>query len=171
MINKDQGVNEKIKAKEVRLIDTDGTQLGIVSRDDALETAQKRNMDLVNVAPTAKPPVCRIMDYGKYQYEKSKREKEARKKQKTVTLKEVKVRPNIEEHDFQVKAKKGRKFLEAGDKVKVTVMFRGREVTHSENGKELCEKLAQELEDCAVVEKKPKLEGRNMIMIMSPRER
>ncbi len=169
MISKDHWVNENIKAKEVRLIDTDGTQLGVLKKDEALEIAQKKNLDLVNVAPTAKPPVCRIMDYGKYQYEKSKREKEARKKQKTVSVKEVKVRPNIEEHDFQVKIKNGRKFLEQGDKVKVTVMFRGREVTHPENGKELCDKLAEELEDCATIEKKPKLEGKNMIMILSPR--
>jgi len=169
VITKNQLVNEQIKAKEVRLIDTDGTQLGIVKTKDALEIAQKKNLDLVNVAPTAKPPVCRIMDFGKYQYEKSKREKEARKKQKTVTLKEIKVRPNIEDNDFNTKVKNGKKFLEKGDKVKVTVMFRGREITHVSNGKELCERMAQELEDYATVEKKPKLEGRNMIMILAPK--
>ncbi len=169
MIAKNQRVNDEIKAKEVRLIDTDGTQLGIVKTKDALEIAQKKNLDLVNVAPTAKPPVCRIMDFGKYQYEKSKREKEARKKQKSVSLKEIKVRPNIEDNDFYTKAKNGRKFLEKGDKVKVTVMFRGREITHTENGKEICERMAQELADYAVVERKPKLEGRNMIMILAPK--
>jgi len=123
----------------------------------------------VNVAPSAKPPVCRIMDFGKYQYEKSKREKEARKKQKVVSVKEIKVRPNIEDNDFNTKVKNGKKFLEKGDKVKVTVMFRGREITHVENGKELCKRMAEELEDYATVEKKAKLEGRNMTMILSPK--
>lgn len=130
--------------------------------------AQEKNLDLVNVAPNAKPPVCRIMDYGKYKYEQSKRDKEARKKQKTITVKEVKVRPNIEDHDLNVKVKNAQRFLENEDKVKVTVMFRGREITHSELGKVVCDRIAEALKDYSTVEKKAKVEGRNMIMILAP---
>ena len=126
-------------------------------------------MDLVEVAPSAKPPVCRLMDYGKFKFEQGKRDKESRKKQKIVSIKEVKMRPNIEEHDFQVKAKNARKFLTAGDKLKFTIMFRGRQVTHPELGEKLCIKLAQELSDISTIEKMPKLEGRNMVMILVPK--
>ncbi len=127
-------------------------------------------MDLVEVAPAAKPPVCRIIDYGKYRYEQSKREKEARKNQKIINVKEVKFRLGIEEHDFQVKAKNAAKFLKSGDKVKVTVMFRGREISHADLGKAICTKLANQLSDIAVVEKQPNVEGRNMTMILAPKQ-
>jgi len=144
--------------------------LGITSLEEALKKAREKNLDLVNVAPNAKPPVCRIMDFGKYKYEQSKREKEAKKKQKTMDVKEVKIRPNIEEHDFQVKVRNGSRFLEGGDKIKVTIVFRGREITHSDIGHELCSRYAEELSDKGVVEKKPKIEGKNMVMIMAPKQ-
>ena len=142
--------------------------MGIVSAKEALRLAQEQNLDLVEVAPNAKPPVCRIMDFGKHKYEQSKREKEAKKKQRVISVKEVKLRPNIEDHDFQTKAKNGRRFLEDGDKVKVTIMFRGREISHAELGKKLCERMAEELKDISTVERQPKLEGKNMIMILNP---
>ena len=131
--------------------------------------AEEKGVDLVEVAPSAKPPVCRLMDYGKFKFEQGKRDKESRKKQKIISSKEVKMRPNIEEHDFQVKAKNARKFLTAGDKLKFTIMFRGRQVTHPELGEKLCIKLAQELSDISTIEKMPKLEGRNMVMILVPK--
>jgi translation initiation factor IF-3 len=162
-------VNEQIRAREVRVVDSEGTQLGIMPLRDALRVAAEKNLDLVAVAPNAKPPVCRIMDFGKYKYEQSKREKESRRNQKIITLKEVKVRPNIEDHDFLVKLKNARRFLEDGDKVKATVMFRGREITHPELGKRLLVRLARELEGLASVEKEPKVEGRNMVMILTPK--
>lgn len=162
-------MNEQIRAKEVRVIDPEGNQLGIMSLRDALREAAERNLDLVAMSMTAKPPVCRIMDFGKYRFEQGKREKEARKNQKIITVKEVKVRPNIEEHDFQVKLKNARRFLENGDKVKATVMFRGREITHPENGQKLLLRLAKEVEDIGNVERVPKVEGRNMIMILTPK--
>lgn len=123
----------------------------------------------MEVAPSAKPPVCRLMDYGKFKFEQSKREKEARKKQKIISVKEVKMRPNIDEHDFQVKARNARKFLDAGDKVKVTIMFRGRQITHPELGQKLSLKLVEELSDISVMEKPPKIEGRNMVSILVPK--
>lgn len=162
-------INEQINAREVLVIDTDGVQLGVMKTEEALQAAQRKKLDLVNVAPASQPPVCRIMDYGKFKYEQSKREREARKKQKMVTIKEVKLRPNIEKHDFAVKVKNSRRFLEEGDKVKVTVMFRGREITHPELAQRLCKRLLEELGDQVVVERFPKLEGRNMIMILSPK--
>ena len=168
-ITKNLFVNEQIKAREVLVIDVDGNQLGVMALKDALEAARQKRLDLVNVAPNARPPVCRLMDFGKYKYEQSKKEREARKKQKLITLKEVKLRPKIEQHDFAVKVKSSRRFLESGDKVKVTVMFRGRELAHPEIAQRLCRQLAQELNDCAVVERNAKLEGRNMTMILSPK--
>ncbi|MDD4776338.1 MAG: translation initiation factor IF-3 [Syntrophomonas sp.] len=168
-MSKDWRVNEEIRVKEVRLVSEDGEQLGIVPIREALALAEEKNLDLVEVAPSAKPSVCRLMDYGKFKFEQSKREKESRKKQKIVSIKEVKMRPNIEEHDFQVKAKNARKFLSAGDKLKFTIMFRGRQVTHPELGEKLCIQLAKELSDISTVEKHPKLEGRNMVMILVPR--
>lgn len=162
-------VNEQIRAREVLVIDSDGTQRGVMKIDEALQLARERKLDLVNVAPSARPPVCRIMDYGKYRYEQSKKEREARKRQKTTTVKEVKFRPNIDTHDFDVKVRRSKKFLENGDKVKVTVMFRGREVTHPEIAHRLCRKLAADLEDYAVIEKPAKHEGRNMTMILAPK--
>lgn len=146
-----------------------GEQLGIMNPKEALEIAYDRHLDLVEIAPTAKPPVCRIMDYGKYRYEQQKREKEAKKKQKVFDVKEVKFRPGIEEHDIEVKLKNATRFLNDGDKVKFTIMFRGRELTHPELGEELLKKVAEKIKDIAVVERKSKLEGRNMIMIVAPK--
>jgi translation initiation factor IF-3 len=153
----------------VRLIDVDGTQVGIVPFREALRIAEERGLDLVEVAAQAKPPVCRIMDFGKYKYEMSKRDKEARKKQRVISIKEVKLRPGIEEHDFQVKMRNALRFLSDGDKVKVTLIFRGREIIHPEIGEKLLKRLAAEVEHVALVERLPKLEGRNMIMILAPR--
>jgi len=143
--------------------------LGIMNIRDARIAAEESNLDLVNVAPNAKPPVCRIMDYGKFKYEQSKKEKEARKNQKIITLKEVRMTPNIEEHDFQVKMKNVVKFLSEGDKVKVSVRFRGREITHSSLGQQLLMRLALAIKEDAIVERMPKLEGRQMIMILAPK--
>jgi translation initiation factor IF-3 len=154
----------------VRLIDVNGDQLGIKSLREALQIAEEKNLDLVNVAPTAKPPVCRIMDYGKFKYEQSKKEKEARKNQKTIDIKEIRMTPNIEEHDFQTKLRNVVKFLQAGDKVKASVRFRGREITHTEIGQKVLVRLAQECEPYATVERAPKLEGRSMIIILNPKQ-
>lgn len=162
-------INEEIRAREVRVIVDGGEQLGIMSSRDALKAAAERHLDLVEIAPTAKPPVCKIMDFGKYRYEQQKREKEARKKQKTFDIKEVKLRPGIEDHDFEVKLKAAIRFLEDGDKVKVTIMFRGRELSHPELGEVLLNRMAGELKETAVVERVPKLEGKNMIMIVAPK--
>lgn len=141
-----------------------------MSPKEAMKIAEEHGLDLVTVAPKAKPPVCRILDYGKYKYEQNKKDKEAKKKQKTINVKEVKLRPNIEEHDFNTKLNNAKKFLQKEDKVKVTIMFRGREITHPENGKELCNKMAEELKDVAEVEKKPSVEGKNMIMVLAPKQ-
>jgi len=136
---------------------------------EALQKAAERNLDLVAVSLNAKPPVCRIMDFGKYKFEQSKREKEARKNQKQITVKEVKVRPNIEEHDYQVKLRNARRFLTGGDKVKATVMFRGREITHPQLGQKLLDRMAADVADVGSVERAPKVEGRNMVMILAPK--
>lgn len=160
-------INEEIRVREVRVVSSTGEQLGIMQTRDALRTAAEQQLDLVEVAPTAKPPVCRIMDFGKFKYEQQKRDKEAKKKQKVVTVKEVKLRPNIEEHDFNVKLKNAQRFLEDGDKVKVTIMFRGRELSHPELGKQILVKMANALKDIVTVEREPKLEGKNMIMILA----
>ena len=162
-------INEEIRAREVRVITADGEQLGVMSGRAAQQLAVERHLDLVEIAPTAKPPVCKIMDYGKFRYEQQKREKEARKKQKTFDIKEVKLRPGIEDHDFNVKYKNVVRFLEDGDKVKVTIMFRGRELSHPELGEVLLNRMAQQLKEIAVVERVPKLEGKNMIMIVAPK--
>lgn len=156
--------------REVRVISATGQQLGIMSPREALRIAAEQHLDLVEISPTAKPPVCRIMDYGRYRYEQQKREKEVRKKQKIVTVKEVKIRPNIEEHDFSVKLKHAQRFLGDGDKVKITVMFRGRELSHPELGREMLAKMATALQEIAHVERDAKLEGKNMIMIMAPKQ-
>ena len=160
-------INEEIRAREVRVVSADNDQLGIMSVRDALAMAEEQHLDLVEVAPNGKPPVCRIMNYGKYRYEQQKREKEAKKKQKTFTLKEVKLRPHIEDHDFYVKLKNAAKFLGDGNKVKVTIMFRGRELSHPELGLNVLTRFAGELTDQAVVEKEAKLEGRNITMILA----
>ncbi len=167
-ISKDFRINEEIRVREIRVVDTEGGQLGIMSVRDALKLAEEKNLDLVEIAPQAKPPVCRIMDFGKYKYEQSKKEKEARKKQKVIEVKEIKMRPNIEDHDFLVKAKNAERFLKEGDKVKASIIFRGREIVHTQLGKNLLVRLAEEIKEVGVVERQPKLEGKNMIMIISP---
>jgi translation initiation factor IF-3 len=161
-------VNESIRAKEVRLIDANGDQLGVKSRDEALEIARTRNLDLVLVAPNAKPPVCRIMDYGKYRYEQQKKEKEARKKQRVINIKEFRFTPVIGDHDFNTKLRHTRRFIENGDKVKASVRFRGRAITHKDLGREVLERLAEEVKDVAIVETKVKMEGRQMFMVLAP---
>lgn len=161
-------VNEKIRAREVRLIDSNGDQLGVKSKKDALEIAQTRNLDLVLVAPGAKPPVCRIMDYGKFRYEQQKKDKEARKKQRIISVKEVRFTPGIGDHDFETKLRNARKFLENGDKVKAAVRFRGRAITHKELGREVLERFAEEVKDIGTVESRPKMEGRHMFMMIGP---
>ncbi|MBE7030572.1 MAG: translation initiation factor IF-3 [Ruminococcaceae bacterium] len=160
-------INEQIRDKEVRLVDTDGSQLGIVSIEEAMQKANDRGVDLVKIAPQAKPPVCKIMDYGKYKFELAKRDKEARKNQKTVTLKEIRLSPSIDTHDFETKVNHTIKFLKAGDKVKITVRFRGREMNHSSLGKVLLERFAEAVSDAGTMEKEPKMEGRNMFMVIA----
>ena len=150
------------------MIDVEGEQLGIVPLKEALQRATERNLDLVNVAPAANPPVCRIMDYGKYRYEQAKREKDARKNQKIISVKEVRLSTNIEENDFQTKLRNVRKFLEKGDKVKATIRFRGRQIAHSELGKDVLMKLYENVKDIAAMERTPKMEGRSMLMILTP---
>lgn len=169
VISKDHFVNESIRAREVRVIGADGEQIGIKSLREALKLAEEANLDLVNVAPQAKPPVCRVMDYGKYRYEIQKREKEARRNQRVIELKEVRFSSKIEEHDYQTKMRNVNKFLKAGDKVKCTVRFRGREITHADIGRKILERAAEETKDIADVERRPKLEGRSMIMILVPK--
>lgn len=168
VISKDLRINDEIRARDVRLVGEEGEQLGILQLRDALQIAIEKSLDLVEIAPTAKPPVCKVMDYGKFKYEQAKRDKEARKKQKTTEIKEVKLRPNIEDHDFETKARNAQRFLQDGDKVKVTIMFRGREITHPELGRVLCLRLAEFCKPEANIERDPKLEGRNMIMILTP---
>ncbi len=153
----------------MRVIGADGSQLGILPLKDALRLAEEKGLDLVEVAPQAKPVVCRIMDFGRFKYEQSKREKEAKKKQHVVNLKEIKLRPNIEAHDFEVKTRNTMRFLKEGDKVKVTMMFRGRQIVHTQIGQELLNRLANAVQHVAIVERQPKLEGRSMIMILAPK--
>ena len=162
-------MNEGIRAREVRVVDNNGEQLGIMSVREALSIAGERGLDLVEVAPSAKPPVCRIMDYGKHRYEQSKRDKAAKKKQKIVNVKEIRMSPKIDEHDFEVKLKAAERFLKSGDKVKVTVRFRGREIVHSNLARTKLDSLATQLKEVAVVERPPKLEGRQMIAVLAPR--
>ncbi|AWI13070.1 MULTISPECIES: translation initiation factor IF-3 [Bacillaceae] len=162
-------VNEGIRAREVRLIDANGEQLGIKSKVEALEIAARRNLDLVLVAPNAKPPVARIMDYGKFRFEQQKKEKEARKNQKVISIKEVRFSPTIDEHDFNTKLRNARKFLEKGDKVKASLRFKGRAITHKEIGQKVLDRLAAECSDIAVIESKPKMEGRSMFLVLAPK--
>jgi len=169
VISKDLRVNDEIRAREVRLIDKDGQQVGIMSLREALRLAGESGLDLVEISPSAKPPVCRIMDYGRYKYELAKREKEARKKQRVVHIKEVKMRPTIEDHDFEVWVRRTERFLEEGDKIKGIITFRGREIVHADLGRKVLDRLAQRVAHLAVVERPPKLEGRNMIMILNPK--
>ncbi|MCC2685047.1 MAG: translation initiation factor [Paenibacillaceae bacterium] len=169
IISTEHLVNEAIRAREVRLIGSGGEQLGIKPFREAMQIALDANLDLVNVAPTAKPPVCRIMDYGKYRYEMQKKDKEARKNQKIVELKEVRFSATIDEHDFQTKLRNVVKFLGEGDKVKLTVRFRGREITHADIGQRVLERVGKEVAELCSVERRPKLEGRSMIMILAPK--
>jgi translation initiation factor IF-3 len=160
-------INEEIRVKEIRVVSMAGEQLGIMLVRDALQIAQEKELDLVEVAPNAKPPVCRIMDYGKYRYEQSKREREARKKQKVIEIKEIRMTPKIESHDFQDKIKAAQKFLSDGDKVKAIIRFRGREIVHADLGRELLMQLFANVKEHAVLEREPKIEGKNMIMIIA----
>lgn len=169
IIKKKQEINESIRDREVRLIDSNGEQLGIVSSRQALEMAAERKLDLVKIAPNAKPPVCRIMDFGKYKYEQAKREKEAKKKQKIINVKEVRLSLNIEEHDLNTKANRAIKFLEKGDKVKVSLRFKGRELGHTHLGVDVLNKFFAIVSEVCAMEKKPKMEGRSMIMILAPK--
>ena len=161
-------INEEIRDKEVRLISNDGEQLGIVAIQKAQEIAVEKGMDLVKIAPQAKPPVCKIMDYGKFRFEQAKREKEARKNQRVVEIKEIRLTPNIDNGDLNTKVKNACRFLKDGDKVKVSVRFRGREVTHSSLGQDLLHRFAELCSECSTVEKQPKLEGRQMLMFLAP---
>ena len=160
-------LNEQIRDKEIRLIGDDGEQLGIMSAKDALKMAKEAGLDLVKIAPTAKPPVCKIVDYGKYRYEQARREKEAKKKQKVTEVKEIHLSPNIDVNDLTTKANQARKFIEKGNKVKVALRFRGREMAHMATGKEVLDTFFEKLSDVAVVEKPAKLEGRSMIMVLA----
>lgn len=159
-------INEQIRDKEVRLIGEDGEQLGVMSARDALKLAKEAELDLVKIAPTAKPPVCKIIDYGKYRYEMARKEKEAKKKQKITDVKEIRLSPNIEDNDLNTKVNAARKFIEKGDKVKVTLRFRGREMAHMANSKVILDVFAEKLADIAVVEKPAKLEGRSMQIVL-----
>jgi translation initiation factor IF-3 len=161
-------INEEIRDKEVRLIDADGSMLGIVSAKEAQKLAISKNLDLVKIAPQANPPVCKIMDYGKYMFELAKKEKEAKKNQKITAIKEVWIKPNIEEHDFGFKAKNAYRFLKEGNKVKVSVRFRGRELNYTSLGEAVLNRFAEAVSEVGTVERKPKLEGRNMIMVLNP---
>ena len=160
--------NEEIREKEVRVVTQDGEQLGIMSSKEAYELAQQKGLDLVNIAPTAKPPVCKIMNLGKYKFELQKREKENRKNQKIINVKEIQLSPSIDTNDLNTKCRNASKFLSKGDKVKVTVRFRGRELTHTEIGEALLKRFAEEIKDVGAVERPAKLEGRNMTMFLAP---
>ena len=160
-------INEQIRDKEVRLIGEDGSQLGIMSAKEAYEKAVEAGLDLVKIAPQAKPPVCKIIDYGKYRYELSRKEKEAKKKQKIVELKEVRLSPNIDDNDLNTKISAARKFLSKGNKVKVTLRFRGREITHMNASKHILDEFAESLADISAIEKAPKVEGRSMTMVLT----
>ena len=163
-------INEEIRDKEIRVIDSNGDQIGIMSSREALDRAIERELDLVKIAPKAKPPVCKIMDYGKYVFEQSKREKEARKNQKVINVKEIRFSPKIEIHDLKIKARHAKRFLDDGHKVKVTIRFRGREVNHATFGEKALKDFCELLKDDCAIEKPAKLEGRNMSMVLSPKQ-
>lgn len=162
-------INEEIRDREIRLIDDDGGMLGVMSSKDAQNLANSKNLDLVKIAPKANPPVCRIMDYGKYMFEIGKKEKEAKKNQKVITVKEIRVTPNIEENDFNFKVKNTIKFLKNGDKVKVMVRFRGREMNYTSVGQEVLGKFADTVKDYGTADRRPKLEGRSMVVVFNPK--
>ena len=165
----EQQINEEIRDKEIRVISDDGEQLGIMSAAEALKIAESRNLDLVKIAPMAKPPVCKVMDYGKFRFEKAKKEKEAKKNQKTIEIKEIRLSLNIDTHDFETKINHARKFIAAGNKVKVSIRFRGREMAHPELGLVIMNRCAEACAECAAVEKPAKLEGRQMLMFLAPK--
>ena len=166
---KELQINEEIRDKELRVISNDGEQLGIMSASEALRLAEERDLDLVKISPQAKPPVCMIMDYGKYRFDMAKREKEARKNQRVVDIKEVRLSVNIDTHDFDTKVGHAKRFIAGGDKVKVSIRFRGREMAHTNLGIEIMERFAQACADTAAVEKAAKLEGRQMLMFLAPK--
>ncbi|MCI9354274.1 MAG: translation initiation factor IF-3 [Firmicutes bacterium] len=162
-------INEQVRDKEVRLIDENGAQLGIVSSREAQKLADERKLDLVKIAPAAKPPVCRIMDYGKYKFDQTKKEKEARKKQKTVDIKELRLSPSIDTHDVQVKVKKAIEFLKNGDKVKISIRFRGREIGHSKSAMVILENFAKDVEEYGIIDKPAKMEAKSLVMFLAPK--
>lgn len=163
-------INEQIRDKELRVIDENGAQLGIISAREAQKLADEKKLDLVKIAPIAKPPVCKIMDYGKYKFDQAKKEKEARKKQKTVDIKELRLSPSIEEHDIQVKVKKAIEFLKAGDKVKVSIRFRGREIGHTQGAVVILNNFAKSVEEVGNIEKAPKMESKSLVMFLEPKQ-
>ena len=163
----DLQINEQIRDNEIRVVSADGEQLGVMSAKEAQDIAYEKGMDLVKIAPQAKPPVCKIIDYGKYKYEQTRKEKEAKKKQKTVEIKEVRLSPNIDTNDLNTKVNNAKKFISKGNKVKVTLRFRGREMAHVQQSKHILDDFAKQLEDVATVEKAAKLEGRNMSMVLA----
>ncbi|MCL2016921.1 MAG: translation initiation factor IF-3 [Defluviitaleaceae bacterium] len=163
-------INEQIRDKDVRLIDADGTQLGIVSAKEAQKIADNKRLDLVKISPTAKPPVCKIMDYSKFKFDQHKKEKEARKKQRTVNIKELRLSPNIDTHDINVKVKKAIEFLSAGDKVKITIRFRGRELGHRDSGYDIMNDFAEKVSEFGVIEKPPKMEARTLAMFLTAKQ-
>ncbi|MCM1099862.1 MAG: translation initiation factor IF-3 [Clostridium sp.] len=163
-------INEQIRDKEVRVIGENGEQLGVMSSKDAMKLAMDAELDLVKIAPTAQPPVCRIVDYGKFKYEQLRKEKEAKKKQKTIEIKEIRLSPNIDTNDLNTKTNAARKFLTKGDRVKITLRFRGREMAHMNNSKHILDDFAENLADVAVVEKAPKVEGRSMTMFLAQKK-
>ena len=168
-IVKEAGINWDIRASEVRVIDADGKQVGILPLKEAMKIAEEKGLDLVEVAPNSQPPVCRVMNYGKYKYQQNKRIQEARKHQTVIHVKEVKVRPRTEEHDFQFKLRHVKRFLDEGNKVKISILFRGREIAHPEFGKEMLNRFVEAVKDLMVIEQSPRLEGRNMVMILAPK--
>lgn len=163
-------VNDGIRAREVRLIGDNGEQLGVKSRDEALKLAEDADLDLILVAPKAKPPVAKILDYGKYRFEQQKKDRESRKKQKVVSIKEVRLSPTIDVNDFNTKLKNAVKFLQKGEKVRVSIRFKGRAITHKEIGRDVLEKMAEATKDVATVEQRPKMDGRSMFLMLSPKE-
>ncbi|MFM7448966.1 MAG: translation initiation factor IF-3 [Leptolyngbyaceae cyanobacterium] len=170
-INRDlPTINERIRFPKIRVIDSDGSQLGIMTPREAMQIADERELDLVLVSDKADPPVCRVMDYGKYKFEQEKKAREAKKKQHTVDVKEVKMRYKIEEHDYNVRISQARRFLKDGDKVKATIMFRGREIQHSDIAEDLLKRMATDLQELAEVQQAPKREGRNMMMLLAPKK-
>jgi translation initiation factor IF-3 len=168
-IVKEANINRGIRAPEVRVIDADGKQAGVLPIREAIRLAEEQGLDLVEVAPGASPPVCRVMNYGKYKYQQNKRSQEAKKNQTVIHVKEVKLRPRTEDHDFQFKLRNAKRFLEEGNKVKVSLLFRGREIAHPEFGREMLARMLESLKDTVLVEQTPRMEGRTMVMILSPK--